>query len=421
MKVLHINQSDIGGGAGIAAFRIHEGLLARGIDSRLLVGKALTGSSRVAVVPRWRFVETQLFRITYLLGLNYVYHLTTFRLPKHPLFREADVVHFHNLHTGYFNYLALPSLTKRKPSVFTLHDMWSFTGHCSYSYDCDRWRFGCGKCPYPQQYPKILIDNSRLEWKLKKFAYRHSQMAIVTASRWLTEQARQSILNRFPIQYIPHGIDPEVYQPLDVEKCRSLLGIPRDKKVLMFGAVNLQDRRKGGDLLIQALKDLPASLKAEVLLLTLGYGGEAISEATDVAAWHLGYVTSDRMKAIAYSAANLFIFPSRADIFGLMLLESMACGTPIVSFNVGGIPDLVRHRLTGYLAEPEDDKDFSAGIMRLLEDEALRNRMSLACRKVVLEEFRLELQVKRYLDLYHHLLGVTGKCPASPAGLRGTL
>ncbi len=404
MKVLHINQSDIGGGAAIASYRLHQGLLAQDIDSRLLVGSVKTSSNLVAGVPRKQRIENKLNRITGHFGFNYINHIGSFDIPKHPFYQSADILNFHNLHTGYFNYLAIPSLTENKPAVFTLHDMWSFTGHCAYSYDCTRWKNGCGKCPYPDTYPAVKRDNTHLEWKLKNWVYSRSNLTIVAPSNWLTEQAKQSMLNRFSIHHIPYGIDTEAYQPLDSEKCRYLLGIPSNKKVLLFAAESLKNSRKGGDLLVKALQNLPISLKAETMLLTFGCSSDNISKDLGISTINLGYTTSDRIKSIAYSAADLFIFPTRADNLPLVLQESMACGTPMVSFKIGGVPDLVRPGITGYLATPEDADDFCDGIMKLLEDENLRDEMSQNCRAIALEEYPLELQAKRYIDLYHQIL-----------------
>jgi len=409
MKILHVNQSDISGGAAIAAYRLHQGLLAQQVESHLLVGKVTIKSDRVAEIPRSRRVEAQLARLTNELGLNYLNHINTFGVSKHSFYKQSDILNFHNLHTGYFNYLAIPSLTKTKPAVFTLHDMWSFTGHCAYSYDCDRWKTGCGQCPYLEIYPAIRRDNTHLEWKLKDWVYSQSNLTIVTPSRWLTEQAQQSMLNRFSIHYIPYGIDTELYQPLDSEQCRAVLGIPTHKNVLMFGAESLSDNRKGGDLLFQALSCLPDALKADTVLLMIGSNSESISKAIGMQTIELGYVGSDRLKAIAYSAADLFIFPTRADNLPLVLQESMACGTPMVSFKVGGVPDLVRPGITGYLATPEDADDFSIGIVQLLEDEALRDRMGRNCREIALEEYPLKLQAQRYLELYRQLLKFSQK------------
>lgn len=409
MKVLHINQSDISGGAAIAGYRLHQGLLTQGVDSRLLVGKAQSHSDRVTTTPPKKTrIESQLYRrLTKPLGLNYLHFLNTFNIPKTSVYKNADLLNFHNLHTGYFNYLALSSLTKNKPAVLTLHDMWSFTGHCTYSYDCDRWKTGCGKCPYPDIYPQIEKDNTHLEWKLKNWVYSQSNLTVVAPSQWLYEQAKQSILNRFAIHHVPYGIDTQVYHPLDPQECRLRLKIPQGKKVLMFGADSLAEKRKGGDLLAQALQNLPNSLKAETVLLIFGNSGAAIAQTVGMTTIDLGYLTTDESKTVAYSAADLFVFPTRADNLPLTLQESIACGTPMVSCKIGGVPDLVRPGISGYLAEPENAQDLCNGIVHLLEEQNLREQMRQNCRAIALAEYPLELQAKRYLEIYDQLVNNT--------------
>ncbi len=411
MKVLQINYSDYahGGGGAIAMHRLYQGLKNAGIDCKILCNTKtldITDSQKIPYSPR---LEHQLWRITSKFGLNDIHCIRSFNIRKHEFYLNADILNFHIIHSGYFSYLAIPFLTKNKPAVFTLHDMWSFTGHCSYSYDCDKWKTGCGNCPYPNSYPAVRKDSTRLEWKLKYLVYQHSDLYIVTLSHWLTEQVKQSMLNRFPVYHIPNGIDTEAYQPLDSEKCKYLLGIPKGKKVLMFGAANLKQNRKGGDLLIKSLQNLPVSLKSDIILLILGDGGESFSEMVGISSLNLGYISNDRLKSIAYSASDLFIFPTRADNLPLVLQESMSCGTPMVSFNVGGVPDLVRHGITGYLAQPENIKDFCNGIINLFEDNKLREQMSQKCREIILSEYPLELQAQRYIELYQYAVRKFGE------------
>jgi glycosyltransferase involved in cell wall biosynthesis len=140
-----------------------------------------------------------------------------------------------------------------------LISMWSFRGHCAYTYVCTKWQTGCGQCPDLDTYPGITHDTTAIEWKLKNWVYSRSNLTIVTPSQWLTDQARASMLNRFPIHHIPNGIDTDVYQPIDNAQCRTVLNIPEGKHVLMFGAASLNDTRKGGDLIHKALIDLPPS------------------------------------------------------------------------------------------------------------------------------------------------------------------
>ncbi|MBD2230089.1 glycosyltransferase family 4 protein [Phormidium tenue] len=404
MKILHINQSDILGGAAIAGYQLHGALLNQGLDSKLLVGQKKTDDPRVAQVPRHQWLENQLQRLTHRGGFNYVNHISSFAIPKHPFFAATDILNFHNLHNSYFSYLAIPRLTEHKPAVFTLHDMWSFTGHCAYSYDCARWQTGCGHCPYPETYPGIRRDSTHLVWKLKDWIYNHSNLTIVAPSRWLAEQAKASVLGHFQINHIPNGVDPDAYQPLERELCRTALGIPAKKRVMLFSAINLTDSRKGGDLLIKALNQLPATLKKDCLLLTLGHPSKQLATLLDIPLMNLGYVSSDRLKSVAYSAADLFLFPTRADNLPLVLQESMACGTPMVSFDIGGVSDLVRPGITGYLAQPEDIDDFCKGIVELLDDNAKRQVMGENCRRIALKEYTLDLQAIRYSRLYQEIL-----------------
>jgi glycosyltransferase involved in cell wall biosynthesis len=405
MKILHVHLRDVPHvGGTVSMCRLHAGLRQAGIDSRILCKYTTQVSS--AALPRAPRAERLLSRVTLRLGFNDLHAVSSYKVKNIEAYVNTDILNFHGIHGGFFSYLALPSLTAHKPAVFTIRDMWPFTGHCAVSYDCERWKVGCGACPYPQAPPALPTkrDITRWEWKLKDWVYSRSQLTVVTLSRRMTTQVKESMLQRFPVHHIPNGVDTEAYQPLDADLCRAVLGIPRKKKVLMFAAGNLSRYHKGGDLLIQALQSLPPSLKAEVMLLLLGDGGEAVAEAVGVQALPLGYVGSQRFKAIAYSAADLFVLPTRGEGLPNVLLESMACGTPMVSFDVGGVPDLVRPGLTGYLAQPESAQDLRDGIVQLLEDEVLRNRMRQQCRAMACAEYAVELEVQRYIALYRQLL-----------------
>lgn len=407
MKVLHLWRSDsvsAGGGGAVAMYRLHCGLREAGIESRILCVVKTTDSPYVSVVPTWRIPEAILGRITSRFGLNDIHRISSFRIKRHETYLEADIIHFHGTHSGFLSYLALPSLTRSKAAVFTLHDMWCLTGHCAHSKDCDRWRIGCGKCPYLDAYPPVRRDSTRFTWKLKNWVYSRSSLQIVSPSTWLAALARESMLSHFPIYCIPHGVDCDAYQPFDQEQYRSLLGIPPGKKVLMFAAGSLRNIEKGFDILLEALNSLPKSLKSNIVLVTFGGKSERIESLVNLKMINLGFLDNDRLKAIAYSVADLFILPTRAEAFGLVLLESMACGTPTVSFRVGGVPDLVRPCVTGYLAEPESAEDLSQGIVQLLEDKPLRDYLSQQCRQIALKEYTLELQVQRHIKLYRQAI-----------------
>ena len=411
LSVLHINTWGGIGGAFITSDRLHRSLLKANIDSAYAYGRALQDSdaalqglgSYYSLKSRGRLAEAALTKVSRKIGLNDITRLSTFNLPEEPFFQKATVLNFHNLHSDFFSYLALPQLTALKPAVWTLHDMWSFTGHCAYSYDCTRWQTGCGKCPYLGEEPMVQRDATHLEWKLKDWTYDRAKLTIVAPSRWLSKQAKQGLLGRFDVHHIPYGIDTQLYQPLDPQHCRHVLGIPPGKRVLMFGAQSLTNARKGGDLLFESLAALPSSLKADTLLLTFGSGEDQKLKALGMETVSLGYVSSDRIKAILYSAADAFVFPTRADNLPLVLQESLACGTPMISFRVGGVPDMVRPGITGLLAEPADAQDLSAKIVQMLESSEVRETMRKNCRAIALQEYSIELQRDRYVELYQQL------------------
>jgi glycosyltransferase involved in cell wall biosynthesis len=408
VKVLQLSYFGKIGGAGgaISMRRLHNGLRKYGIDSKVLCiegGGSDNDFIRLDVSRYKKKINNYLRRASLRLGITGLDGVRSSMIKHENVYINSDIINIHRFF-GLTSYLGLPSLTKDKPAVLTLCDTWAITGRCYYNLDCERWQYGCGVCPHMDVPPITGVDGSRFEWILKQWSYNHSNMTVVSKCTWMTEMLKQSMLKHFPIYQIPNGIDVEVYKPLDKRTCRSVLQIPTRRNVLMFSAFDLNNYIKGGDLLLQALDYLPASLKSQIIILVMGRNTDKFTNISGIETINLGYVESDADKALAYSAADLFLCPSRAEVFGNVNIESMSCGTPVVAFNIGGIPDFVRPNETGYLADPLDAKDFSRGIVELIEDESLRIGMSDRCRKVITSEFSMELQVDRYLRLYKQLL-----------------
>ncbi len=392
--------------------RLHGRLRRSGIDSSILCSQTDTDSTDAVVVNMRRRGERLLGRVARSAGLTDIHRLGSFRIDRHPLFREADILNLHGTH-GFISYLALPRLTAEKPAVFTLHDVYPFTGHCSVSYGCERWKTGCGACPHLSAPPAVARDATRVEWQLKRWAYSRSRLTFVSPCTWLTEQARRSMLGDFDIREIPHGVDLDLFRPHDMGTCRDLLGIPRDRLVLMHAAVDHRQYNKGHDLLTSAIEMLPQALRRHILLV--GFGQPAPSAHLDVESAHFGYVADERMKAILYSASDAFVFPSRGEAFGLVALESIACGTPVVAFGVGGLLDLVRPGFTGALARPESAADLARQLEQTLRESERLTTMRGVCREIACREYDIDLQSQRYARLYEEVLAT------APSGSRDAL
>ena len=382
--------------------RLVSGLKARGVDARILC-RERTRTESIRMPSRAR-IERWLRRVTHPIGLNDIHLLSSYHLGKLPEFQEADLIDLHCLHHETLSYMALPAITAAKPTVFTFHDMWPLTGHCHASLECTRWKTGCGKCPHLDVAPAVSRDATALEWKLKRRAYESSRFTIVAPSKWLYDMIGQSMLANHEVHHIPHGIDTELYKPIEKAICRHILGIPQNKRVLAFGAESLARSLKGGDLLHDALSQLPESLKRETVLLAFGHMHAANLDGIGIETIRLGYLSHKKLKVMAFSAADVFVNPTRAENFPLVVMESMACATAVVSFAVGGVPEMVRPGVTGLLAQPGDPASLAKAIEEILSDRAALETMARKCREVTVQEYSLELHARRYHELYQRVI-----------------
>jgi glycosyltransferase involved in cell wall biosynthesis len=316
---------------------------------------------------------------------------------RDPWFRDADVVQLYNLHGSYFSFTALPRITRRRPVFWILQDQWAMTGHVTYSYECERWRTGCGECPYLREYPALRRDTTATLWRLKRAVYERSRLELVVPSRWLEGLTRESpLLRRFPVHRIPHGVDTELFRPGSREQARARLGLPAERPIVFFSAWDLRDRRKGLHLLLEALE----RLDPRPFLLLAGDGSPTtVSECQS-----LGPVADDHVLADAYRAADVYAVPTIADVLTKTAPEAIASGIPCVSFDRGGVTDVVRHMETGYQARFGDVADLARGIDLLLRDGDLPAKLGRQGRELAEREFSSRVQVDRYVDLYRSKL-----------------
>ncbi len=407
LNVLHISTTDNLGGSGRSAYRVHSGLKDLGVRSRMLVGSKVTNDDDVLPVATEginlavdRFFGRALGR----LSLQYLFFPSSFRLLAHQWFKEADVVQLYNTHGNYFSHSVLPLMSRRRPVVWRLSDMWPMTGHCAYSFDCERWRTGCGNCPILSDPPELYRDTTATLWKLKRWLYSHSALTIVAPSNWIAQMASESpLLGRFAIHVIPNGLDTIVFAPVPKEEARKSLQISPCERVILFSAQSLSDRRKGGAHLEGAIRRLAESEK-NLTVLMVGENGKNMEMPASVRTRVTGSIDDDQALANVYSAADVFVLPTLAENLPNGVLESMACGTPPVVFDVGGCRDAVRHMETGYLAKYADVEDLTRGIRLILNDDELRNRLSRRSREVAASEYGIELQAQRFLSLYQQLI-----------------
>lgn len=314
---------------------------------------------------------------------------------------SCDLINLHWI-AGFVDYGSFfARVPNRIPTVWTFHDMNPFTGGCHYDEGCGRFVECCGGCP--QLGSKDLHDLSRQIWRRKRNIFQQiepDRLHIVTPSLWLTEEAkRSSLLGRFSSSVIPNGLDTDIFSPRDPSMARAVLDLPQSARVVLFVAGSMDNWRKGFVFLAEALSELTEL--PNLFLVSLGGGKPALNFHIDHL--HLGYADNDRLLSFAYSAADVFVISSVQDNFPNTVLEALACGTPVVGFSVGGIPEMVRSGVTGLLAPPGDERALAAAISHLLENDVTRAEMSTNCRRIATEEYSLEIQANRYIKLYEAL------------------
>jgi glycosyltransferase involved in cell wall biosynthesis len=327
-------------------------------------------------------------------GLQYAYLPSMRRLARHPWVREADVLQLANIHGGWLSLTSLPRLTAGKRVVWTIHDMWAFTGHCGYSYGHEGWLSGCGNCPHLDAYPATKRDATKANFRLKRAVYARLELDIVAPSRWLAELARKSpLLERFPVHVVPYGVDTDRFAPLDRTEARARLGLRPDAVVVLVVGM---EPRKGADLLGAAIRTVERLTGLEVTLAVAG--GTANADPPAHVQVHLLGTLSEEEMRLAYCAADVYLLPTRHDNLPNTVLEALACGVAVTATEVGGIPDVVVDGATGLLAPP-DGEALGRALGRVLEDHELRAALGAAGRARA-SSLTLEAQADAYLELY---------------------
>ncbi len=410
MNILHLTQYE-GGGAGRAALRLHLGLLNASINSSTLVlGKdsdlesVITPAKQITLYKLLQSELSDAF-LKQFFGRTtpFCVNATPSLILKQIESLNPDII---NLHWIGREFLTIEDLQRlKKPIVWTLHDMWAFTGGCHYNGDCDRYTHSCGACPQLRNSKES--DLTRWVWQRKAKAWKNLNLTIVSPSTWLADCAKASSLFKdLPIEVIANGLDTQKYKPFNQQIARELLNLPQDKQLVLFGAFNAsKDKRKGFQLLLPALQSLSEAGWSDRLELVV-FGASEPEKPVHLGfkTHYLGRLNDDLSLALLYSAADVFVVPSVEDNLPNTVMEAISCGTPCVAFKIGGLPDLIDHQQNGYLAKPFEIEDLATGIAWVLQDKERQQKLRFYAREKTEKAFSLEIQARRYLSLYTEIL-----------------
>jgi glycosyltransferase involved in cell wall biosynthesis len=454
LQILQVNSADIAGGAEKVAWNLFQAYRRRGHRSWLAVGRKRSADPDVLCVPgrdgawfrvwqrihkRLRPLETNvqdgrlLSRLARRLSepgrfLDERLGREVFRFPGTRALLQLtperpDIVHCHNLHDAYFDLRTLPWLSRQVPVVLTLHDAWLLSGHCAHSFDCARWKIGCGHCPDLSIYPAVRRDATAHNWRRKRRIYARSRLYVASPSRWLMKKVEESMLAPGVVEgrVIPNGVDVSVFHPADRQAARAVLQLPPEVTVLLFIAHRFQRTPWKDYPTLQAAVARVAGRVPSQKILFVALGEEAPAARIGDAEVRLVPFEKDPERvARYYQAADVYVHAARAEAWGLTITEALACGIPVVATAVGGIPEQVTSlrdvprqtggppngldRATGVLVPPGDIEAMAEAVATLLENAALRRRLGENASRDAVVRFGLDEQITRYLAWYAELL-----------------
>jgi len=410
MKVLIVNISDIVGGAGRAAYRLHQALLKQGVDSQMLV-QSKEGDDYTVLGKRSNIqkILDQVHSMFDTVPVHfYKSRSKTFFSPSWVFSSRIvnkinklnpDIVHLHWICKGM---IRIESLTKiRAPVIWSLHDMWAFTGGCHYDEECNAYKNECGNC-------KVLGSHKENNLSRKVFARKQKiflkidNMTVVGLSRWLIDCSKSStLLKDKPHINLPNPINTALFRPFDKNKARELWNLPKGKQLILFGAMDAtSDPRKGFNELCEALHKLNDS---NIEFVIFGSSEPEKSQNFGFKTHYLGHLHDDVSLVTLYSAVDVMVVPSLQENLSNVILESLACATPVVGFDIGGNSDLIDHKKNGYLAQPFDSSDLAKGIKWVLNNDSY-NELCQNAREKVLKEFDSVVVANKYIQLYRESL-----------------
>ncbi len=408
MRILIVNTSERTGGAAVAANRLMKALNNNGAKAKMLVRDKETETLTVVPLPhsprlRWHFLWERLVIFCRLhFSRQHLFEVDIanagYDITKLPEFQEADVIHLHWVNQGMLSLKGIQKILQSgKPVVWTMHDIWPATALCHVTLGCQHFTSKCGNC-------RLLPgggsshDYSTTIWQRKQRMLADENIYFVACSHWLESEAKRSaLLKGQKITSIPNPIDTRIYKRGNKQEARQRLGLPLDKKLILFASQRVTNVNKGMDYLIEACRQLQISDAAVVILG--GHAEEVVSQLS-LEAYPLGYVNDEQRIVDVYHAADVFVLPSLSENLPNTIMEAMACGVPCVGFKVGGIPEEIDHRRNGYVAEYRSAEDLARGICWILTEADYEELSKNAVQKVV-QNYSQQSVASKYLDVYH--------------------
>jgi len=410
MKILIVNTSDINGGAARAAYRLHQSLLMKNIDSQMLVlNKSSDDFTVLGPISKIEKVINKLKPTLDSIPVKFYKEKTTTLFSVSWLFSKKivdkinalkpDIVHLHWINGGMIRIEDLPKI--KAPIVWTLHDMWAFTGGCHYDDECGSYKENCGNCPVLNSHSVKDLSYKILNRKKRSYS-KVQNLTVIGVSRWLTNCAAESkLFNSAKTINLPNPIDTLKFKPTNQTLSRELWNLPKNKKLILFGAMgSISDPRKGFDELSDAFKNIK---KNDVEFVVFGASTPVEPPDLGCKTHYIGSLSDDISLITLYSAVDLMVVPSRQEAFGQTASESMACGTPVVTFRHTGLVDIVDHKKNGYLAKPFDTVDLANGIEWVLDNDKY-DELCFDARDKVIREFDSKVVAEKYIKLYNEII-----------------
>jgi glycosyltransferase involved in cell wall biosynthesis len=402
MKITQLNTHDLIGGAERASFKLCCGLRDAGMDVNLFVGRKISNEPWIYERSLRRGEGKLYWHMHYKWGYTEICFLSPFYdIFTHPAFFGRDIIHLHNLHGSYWNFLTLPFLARRSKIVITPHDEWPNTGDCAYTYSCLKWQTGCGRCPQVGGYALGFQDRTRFNKKLKDKVLGACRMTIVVESRWLANQISMTRWARGKeIRVIPNGIDVDLFKPIPKEEARDLLKVDKTKLWLLIFVPRVKDPRKGVEETLEAIAGLDPAKNLGVMLV----GGDGnLDVHLPFETYHRAQISSDEELKLHYCAADLFILGTKSDNQPLSIIEAMCCGTPVISTRVGGVTEMIDVGSNGWLAPPSDVQAMKQVILEAIQDPCRLRQVGLDAAKEARNKYSLSRHVSAHIELYEAL------------------